>query len=278
MLYLSKNKPLSLLTAVFCLALFAYSCKKDETPVPADVQAQLDVAAQVLRANAALSQNAVTTGQGTQEKGSGLVGNTVDDRCGALTVAPLDPKAFPKLLTLDYGTGCADQFGVERAGTVKVSLQKLWEPGAVASVEYGNYTENKVKVNGKVSLSNVSTNTGLGFELAVANLKRTEANGTESSLQSTLTLRQTIGAFTFWDWSDDVYELTGTTQLALADGQTGSMSITLPLTKPNSCAWANKGTAALVINGVPMTVDYGNGTCDNQATVTINGVVYTIYL
>ncbi len=185
---------------------------------------------------------------------------------------------LPKTLTLDYGTGCTDQLGIERAGNIKVSLQKLWEPGAIASVEYGNYTENKVKVNGKVSLSNVSTNTGIGLELAVATLKRTEDNGAESTLQSTLTLRQTTGALTFWDWSDDVYELTGTTQLTLVDGQTGSMSITAPLTKPNSCAWASKGTAALVVNGVPMSVDYGNGTCDNQAIVTINGNTYTIYL
>lgn len=278
MLYLSKNKPLSLLTAAFCLALFTYSCKKDEAPVSEEVQAQLNLATQVLQANQALSQSAVSTSQGTKEKGSGLVGNTADDRCGSLTVAPLDPNVFPKTLTFDYGNGCTDQLGIERAGTIQVALAKLWEPGATASVEYGNYTENKVKVNGKVSLSNVSTNTGIGLELAVSNLKRTEVNGTESSLQSTLTLRQTVGALTFWDWTDDVYEMTGTTQLALADGQTASMSISAPLTKSNNCAWASKGTAALIINGLPMSVDYGNGTCDNKAIVTINGVGYTIYL
>jgi hypothetical protein len=266
-------------TPLFALAfmLALVSCKKDDpVNVSGDVQAQLELAKKVLAANTELGRSTVLNGQSSKEKGAGFADEAVDDRCGSFSAEPQAPLAFPKTLSLDYGTGCTDIWGVDRAGNIKIVLQKIWEPGATSSIEYGNYSENKVKMNGKVSLSNVSDNTGIGLELAVANLKRTEANGAESSVQAALKYRQTAGAGTFWDWKDDVYEITGSTQIALADGQKAAMSITVPLSKSNNCLWAAKGKATLVVNGVNMEVDLGNGACDNEALVTIDGKTYTI--
>lgn len=274
-----KNKHHFFFAAAFAMSIAVISCKKDNSDnISAEVQAQLDIATQVLKTNNELTRSTVLTGQSTKEKGSGLTNNNADDRCGSINVTPADPLAFPKSVMLDYGSGCTDLLGIKRAGNINITLQKLWEPSSTSSVEYGNYTENQVKMNGKVSLTNVSDNTGAGLNLLVTNLKRTEATGTESSVESALTFRQTAGGITFWDWNDDIYSITGSTKVALANGQSAAMSITLPLTKSNNCAWPSKGSAALVINNVPMTIDYGNGTCDNEAAVTINGTTYTIYL
>jgi hypothetical protein len=38
------------------------------------------------------------------------------------------------------------------------------------------------------------------------------------------------------------------------------------------------GTGLLNINGLDALVDYGDGSCDNKATVTINGQTYPITL
>ena len=57
------------------------------------------------------------------------------------------------------------------------------------------------------------------------------------------------------------------------------MSITSPLKRDLSCNWISAGTIELQPTGKPLrTIDFGTGTCDNQATVTINGTIYNITL
>ena len=191
---------------------------------------------------------------------------------------PADPFAFPKVLTFDYGTGCTDVLGIQRSGSYVVNLGKLWEPGTATSVEYANYTENGIKMNGSLAFANTSTPTGFGFGLTATNLKRTEATGAESVVQSALSFTQTQGYISFWDWTDDVYEVTGSSQYTLSNGETGAFSITVPLNKANNCAWFNKGSGTIAFNGQVLSIDFGTGNCDNEATVTIGGVSYTIYL
>lgn len=276
MLQFIKTSPVLTASCAALLLFTVSSCKKDETS--AETQAQLDKATLMLQANNSLVRSSVNTGQGNQEKASGVQDNTVDDRCGAVTAMPADLFTFPKILTFDYGTGCTDALGVDRAGSYTVNLQKIWEAGTTSSVQYADYSENGVVMNGSLAFSNTSTNTGLGFELVATNLKRKEVSGAETTVQSSLALKQTAGAITFWNWSDDVFEVTGTASYQLANGETGALTIVTPLVKANNCAWYNKGTATLVINGQTMDVDFGNGTCDNEATVTINGSSFVIKL
>lgn len=274
-----KNKLRALFAAALVVSMAVMSCKKDTSEQDTqDVQTQLELAAQILKTNNELARSIVLVNQATKEKGSGLTATDAEDRCGSLVVTPKEPLVFPKSVALDYGNGCTDLLGVARAGKILINLQKLWEPGSTSSIEYGDYTENQVKMNGKVSLSNISDNTGAALQLSVLNLKRTEATGAVSTVESGLTFRQTGGSLTFWDWADDVYSITGTTKIALSNGQSASMSITVPLTKTNTCAWVSKGSAALVVNNVPMAIDFGDGTCNDEATVTVNGTSYIIHL
>ena len=272
---LKKISVFTLICAV--LAFTIASCKKEEKP-NAEVQATLDQVTLMLQTNNSLVRSSVLTGQGNQEKAGGFTTNTVEDRCGAVTSVPADPLGFPKTLTFDYGSGCTDALGVQRAGSYAVKLGKLWEAGTSSSIAYSDYSENGVKMNGSLTLSNTSAPTGFGFGLTATNLKRTETTGATSTVESALLFKQTQGYITFWDWNDDVYEVTGTSQYALANGETGAFAITVPLNKANNCAWFSKGSGTVTLNGQTYAIDFGNGTCDNEATVTIGGASYTIYL
>jgi hypothetical protein len=47
--------------------------------------------------------------------------------------------------------------------------------------------------------------------------------------------------------------------------------------KKLNCQWVSQGILNIQPEGWPLfVVDYGDGTCDNQATVTVNGQVYYI--
>jgi hypothetical protein len=258
-------------------ALAVVACKKDETPSN-EVQAQLDFAKQVLQANNAMVGSSVEMGQGSEKHASGGFNGELDERCGSILATPSDPLAFPKTLAFDYGTGCTDWAGVTRSGAVTLVFDKIWEPGTTTSVTYTEFVESGVKMNGGLSFSNTSSNTGFAFNLKATALTRTEVNGDQSSVASDLNFQQTAGQFTFWDWQDDVYQITGTSAYTLANGETGALAITEALVKANNCQWVSKGKGTITWNGIVMDIDYGDGTCDNKATVTVNGVSYEITL
>ena len=75
-----------------------------------------------------------------------------------------------------------------------------------------------------------------------------------------------------------MYNITGTINSVLTNGETVDWTIQTPLVKANNCYWVSAGTGTLNINGLDALVDYGDGNCDNKATVTVNGQTYNITL
>jgi hypothetical protein len=143
---------------------------------------------------------------------------------------------------------------------------------------YDNYTENGVKLEGSFTFKNLSTTNAGIFNIVAQNIKLTDATNTTLSYNATQTYTQVAGHASWWDWSDDVYNVTGNIDSALSTGETATWTIQTPLVKANNCYWVSAGTGLLTINGLDYQVDYGNGNCDNTATVTVNGQVYTITL
>lgn len=81
------------------------------------------------------------------------------------------------------------------------------------------------------------------------------------------------------DPTDDVITIvSGSANGKNREGRTFSVSIT-NLTKPANCKYITKGTVELTPNGLnTRTINYGDGTCDNKATVTVNGNSFEITL
>jgi hypothetical protein len=53
---------------------------------------------------------------------------------------------------------------------------------------------------------------------------------------------------------------------------------TTPLKKTNNCRCIQKGTDTIKVNNEASIIDFGNDTCDDDATLTTNGVVRNIKL
>ncbi|MCF6334259.1 MAG: class I SAM-dependent methyltransferase [Spirochaetales bacterium] len=78
---------------------------------------------------------------------------------------------------------------------------------------------------------------------------------------------------------DDVYLITGEADGIRANGYTWEREIINPLRKEIGCKHFVSGTVEMRPEGLSIRLlDYGNGECDNIATVIIDGVVYTIML
>jgi hypothetical protein len=87
------------------------------------------------------------------------------------------------------------------------------------------------------------------------------------------------GSATQFNWLDDEYSITGSASGTNFEGTSFTVNITSPLIVKLDCRWITKGTFDLTPTGkLTRTFDYGNGSCDANATVTINGTVFPVTL
>lgn len=251
------------------------ACKKENDNNNTDPAVQS--ATEALR-----SQQLITSSFGIALRGAseadGFVSQEVDDRCGSITIIPADPAAFPKVITVDFGAGCTDNDGKFKSGKVILTIDKIWEPNSQISLQYDNYKEDNAQLSGTFTFRNQSTPDAGIFTILAENIQAADGNGFTLAYDAEQTFTQTGGHATWWDWNDDVYNITGSIQTVLTNGETVNWTIQTPLVKANNCFWVSAGTGVLDINGLPALVDYGDGTCDNKATVTVNGQTYPIIL
>ncbi len=271
----NQLKSLLLLLTTAILLVFS-SCQKDPEPSPTNDEATAEQAKQAL-ASQQLLLSSFNVAKWGADNANGLVGGELEERadtCGMVTVVPPDPFVFPKLVTVDFGSGCTDADGKLKAGKVLLNVEAIWQPNAKITVAYDNYSENGVKVEGQFIFTNLSTNTAAILSIDAQNIKFTDPNGYTFSFSGNQTYTQIEGNPTWWNWLDDVYHVTGSIYSTLTNGETVNWLIQTPLEKANACYYVSKGTGILDINGLPVTVDYGDGMCDNKGTFTINGQVY----
>jgi hypothetical protein len=94
-------------------------------------------------------------------------------------------------------------------------------------------------------------------------------------------VREMVEGFdTIGNWEDNVFLVTGSNTTTLPNGNNCSNTIKTPLRFVTACKkpFPVSGTIFKVKNDKEALVDFGNGECDNLATVTIAGVTTTIEL
>lgn len=83
-------------------------------------------------------------------------------------------------------------------------------------------------------------------------------------------------------WNDDRYSITGSSSGTNSNGRSYSSSIASPLIRDMSLACRRNFISGIIEhtpeNKPTRTIDFGDGTCDNKATVTINGKTYEVTL
>ena len=208
--------------------------------------------------------------------------------CASVTVNPawVDP-TWPKVMHIDFGTtNCVGNYGVSRRGKLIVTITgKYRDTGTILTIQPQNYYVNDIKVEGTKTITNdgYNSNNNLSFTVDVVNGKLTYPNNKEITWASTRTNEWIEGDSTtlfthgFAGVCDDVYLITGSANGVNRKGDSYTVTITSPLRKEICCRWVVSGTLELVPDGLdPRVLDFGSGTCDNQATITVNGNTFNI--
>ena len=201
------------------------------------------------------------------------------DGCAIVTVNPAEPAAFPKTVTIVYGTtGCTSPSGITRKGKIIYTLSgKFRTTGSAISVTFEGYSVNGFAIAGIYSITNNSTGNGLNVSTQVTGGKITYPDGTYYNYGGTKTIVQSAGIVTP-AITDDEFTITGSNTLSSSDGKAVTGTIKTPLLKKNSCRNMVSGSIDIVYNGIKALLDYGTGDCDNTATITVANKTETITL
>lgn len=248
----------------------------------AETEAQFD---DVFNITASMNSSQVGEDLGVGANVSGLfeLGSTTptnNTRCFTITVVPSIPHVFPKTVTIDFGTGCLGRDGKYRKGKiVSIYTNPMVVPGAKVSTTFVDYYVDSFKIEGTHITENTSISNMQGWKVVVIDGKITNTNtNLWRKWNSTKNVLQIEGNGTPHFPLDDVYKITGNARGSNSAGHTWAALVVDPLIKKFTCPWIVKGKVQLMRDGREALLDYGNGNCDNQAIIYINGVPHVITL
>ncbi len=184
------------------------------------------------------------------------------------------------IATVDFGTEnflCKD--GKLRRGKIMVKvIGNLNTPGSSKIYTTSDYFVNNNGVSGTKTVTVIGDHS---FRIFVANGKVTKADGGIVTWNTDRT-RTMIAGFDSKDTiTDDVYEISGTTSGTNAAGNAYKFTTIVgsPLVKSNGCQWIKSGKLKIERAGkLDATIDYGDGSCDDQGTVTVANTTKAITL
>jgi hypothetical protein len=185
--------------------------------------------------------------------------------------------SFPKTITVDYGTGCTDWFGRTRSGKIFIHLtDSFMNDNAVRTVTFENFYINGIGISG----SRTTTNTGLNSngQPTFTRVIETELSTSNGNFERNFTHQLTwIEGYNTPACFDNVWSITGAGNIVRPSGVVVARSITSPLIVGFNCQYIVSGVVEIYSLQGTWTMNFGDGTCDNTATVTRpNGVIINV--
>ncbi len=214
--------------------------------------------------------------------------NSLLSTCATVTVTP-DSSGHGGSLDVDFGqSSCYCRDYRYRRGIIHVVYTGGYrDSGTVITTTFNNYyvgrdSSNMFKVTGTKTVTNRGHNNDqhLWFTVNVSG-QLENRNGQILSWSSQRQREWIAGESTSGinGWLDDQYYITGSASGTNFEGNTFSVNITKKLWIALDCGYVKEGIFELTPGGKPTrTLDYGNGVCDDSATVTVNGSSFGIRL
>jgi hypothetical protein len=168
-------------------------------------------------------------------------------------------------------------------GTIIVSGSLNFDaPSQTISYSFVNFHHNDILVEGnRTVVRTIQSTTAQAAPHPVANMSIdmhvTFPNGNEYHRVGNRIREMIEGFGTPMIWADNVFTISGNWTTTFPAG-TRTSTITTPLRAEANCPHIVSGVITTVRDNNTATLDYGNGDCDNQATLTVNGNSTTITL
>lgn len=198
--------------------------------------------------------------------------------CATIT---FDNTSNPKKITVDFGSSnclCNDQR--TRRGKILITYSGAYrDSGTVISITFDQYFVNDNQVLGTKTITNNGRNSSGNLNYTViVDGKIKKANGDSVIWKSNRNNEWITGSDTP-ALLDDVYLITGTASGVSSTGNSFTVTITKALRKEIGYKHLVSGTMEIEPQGkLKRTLDFGDGTRDNKATLSIANRTYNIVL
>lgn len=276
---MKKFKITYILVIMTALAVTISSCQKNETTPDYDSSISNDdaFAEDIFDNTSNIADEAYELGVNNLKSTDGESVFLSD--CVIIT---LDMTASPNELIIDFGEeNCLCNDGRYRRGKIIVTFTGRYkDPGTVITTGFEDYYVNDNNVDGSKVVTNMGSNEleQPYFTIEVEGvIVLADDAGTINWNASKV--RTWIEGYETRKMHDDVYEIEGEAEGIRASGLSWEREILTPLRKELSCRWIVSGTVEIRPQDKPVRLlDFGDGECDNEVTITINGETYTITL
>lgn len=281
-----KNSILNITISVFFLGAVLISCKEDSLALEADIaskdlnnaitQSEIEDISEGVNdiiENAFYEIDNNTASKSDDEKN---VEQSFFPDCLTITKVITDGH---KNVTLDYGDGCLTRNDNFLSGIIIMDIDYNNGDNSV-NIDYSfdNFYFNNKKVEGEVHKFRILENEN-GFPQATINrdIKIIWDDNSFVRIKGER-IREWIEGFNNDLWGDNVFLVTGTWTITHKDGTIRTVTVIEPLKRVMACRFLVSGEVEIQKNDNSLTLNYGNGECDDLAEVTIGDVVHEIHL
>ncbi|NND63071.1 MAG: hypothetical protein HKN48_07725 [Flavobacteriaceae bacterium] len=272
------NKSLKLMgqIAVLALSLVIVSCNNDD-----DSDNNTTFSAE----NAALAAKTDATVDGTMNILETGYDENVDGNRNAASLFPectvitIVTSGNGGTITLDFGDGCQLNNGATVTGLIELQYGPI--DGGTRTIDYTfqdfTYNNNGVEGGGQIvrTIANQDGNPQSTVnETITVSFPNTEVTATRVGERISEWV-EGVGSGT---WLDNVFHITGNWNTTFTNGFERDGEVTETLVWKLNCLYFVSGVIEVTQEGFTGGIDYGNGECDNLATLIINGQEYPIFL
>jgi hypothetical protein len=204
-----------------------------------------------------------------------------DSSVMTITIDKPDSTNFPKIITIDYGTtGYIDSRNDTLKGKIFVTISgKLWKSGSTKTIRTVDFYVNDNNIKGVKVITdnglNAAKDPSMTEDVSDTIILVDKSTIIRNSTRTRVRIDDNGTPKIFWD---DKFSITGSTTGINAKGVAYTVEITNPLIIYNNYKFFVQGTISTTTQSRTAILDYGDGTKDNKATLTINGVTKNIKL
>mgnify|MGYP005841575135 CR=1 FL=1 len=207
---------------------------------------------------------------------------SVTDTCPLIIVEHPDSVFFPRRVIIDYGDGCETYHGRIKSGKIVISISSpLHIEGSTRTITLEDYYINNHHIEGTKILTNKGFNDmgNMNWDVQLRSGQITFPDGGISTRVMNHNREWITGIETPRYWWDDQWHITGTANGSNIDGVSYNNTISRPVLVKSVCRFPVSGIIDMDITDVgTMVFNYGDGACDNEATIVFGDRTWTIEL
>ncbi|MEZ4875606.1 MAG: hypothetical protein R2793_09235 [Flavobacteriaceae bacterium] len=270
-------KKIALLSFV-SVAFFLNSCKKDDSNTPEEINFSAESTTRAAQMDniSEGSQNIAESGY-VQIEEPGRMPNSYFPSCATFTLT-VDGNGGGTIV-IDFGEGCQLFNGATVSGKINMDYGPILVGVRTINYQYDNFTYNGNGVEGGGTITrDIENNNGNPQSTINENITVTFTGTTLTGTRSAQRIAEWVEGVGSGTWTDNVYHIEGNWETNLSNGFSRSGVVTQTLVRKASCLYLVSGAITVSQENLTGILDFGDGVCDNLATITFNGQEFPIIL